>query len=57
MRSLERLGSLVGLLIVALLAARFDLLIAMGVIGVAGAAAAVLYLVFHPQFAKSKAHV
>ncbi len=46
MRTLERLGSLVGLLVVAVLAARFGLGTAMASIGVAGAIAGSLYLVF-----------
>jgi MFS family permease len=54
MRSLERLGSLVGLLFVALLAARFDLLIAMGAIGVVVAIAAVLFLISHPLLGRRR---
>jgi MFS family permease len=48
MRSLERLGSLAGLLFVAILAARFDLPVAIGAIGVAGAVAGLIYLVVRP---------
>ncbi len=48
MRSLERLGSLAGLLFAAMLAARFDLTVAIGAIGVAGAVAGLIYLVARP---------
>jgi hypothetical protein len=48
MRSLERLGSIVGLLFVALLVARFDLLAAMGTIGLLVAVAGATYLFSHP---------
>jgi MFS family permease len=45
MRSLERIGSLAGLLVVAVLAARFDLNVAVGAIGVAAAVAGLVFLV------------
>lgn len=45
MRSLERIGSLAGLLVVAVLAARFDLNVAVGTIGVVAAAAGLVFLV------------
>lgn len=43
-RTLERLGSLVGLLVVAVLAAQFDLSVAIGAIGVLSAVGALAYL-------------
>jgi predicted MFS family arabinose efflux permease len=48
MRSVERLGSVAGLLVVAILAAWFDLAVVIGAIGVAGAVAGVVYLVARP---------
>lgn len=48
MRSIERLGSLAGLLIVAILAAWFNLALAVGAIGVASAAAGLVYLMAGP---------
>jgi MFS family permease len=56
MRSLERLGSLVGLLFVALLAARFDLPVAMGVIGLVVALAGLAFLLSHPVLERRSAH-
>lgn len=56
MRSLERLGSLVGLLFVALLAARFDLLTAMAAIGLLVAVAGGAYLLSHPLLVRRSAH-
>ncbi len=44
MRTLERLGALVGLLVAAVVAARWDLLVAMAAIGVATGVAGVAYL-------------
>jgi len=46
MRTLERLGSLAGLLVAALVAARFDLLVAMAVVGIAAAVAGCAYLAY-----------
>jgi predicted MFS family arabinose efflux permease len=51
MRSLERMGSLAGLLVVAVLAARFGLNTAMGAIGVAAAVAGLMFLLAGPFFA------
>jgi predicted MFS family arabinose efflux permease len=45
MRSLERIGSLAGLLMVAVLAARLDLNVAVGAIGVVSAVAGLVFLV------------
>lgn len=49
MRSIERLGGLVGLLVVAILAAWFDLRVATGAIGLAGVVAGLVYLVARPR--------
>jgi len=49
MRGLERLGSLAGLLVVAVLAAQFGLNAAMGAIGVFATVAAVIFLVASPR--------
>jgi MFS family permease len=58
MRSLERIGSLAGLLVVAVLAARFDLNVAVGTIGVVAAAAGLVFLVAGRISApKSRVHV
>jgi predicted MFS family arabinose efflux permease len=56
MRSLERLGSIVGLLFVALLVARFDLLVAMGTIGLLVAVAGATYLFSHPALERHAAN-
>jgi len=53
MRTLERLGSLVGLLFVALLAARFDLLVAMGIVGIVVGIAGGAYLAFQASQTRS----
>jgi hypothetical protein len=49
MRGLERLGSLAGLLVVAVLAAQFGLNAAMGAIGVFATVAAVIFLMASPR--------
>lgn len=50
MRSLERVGSLIGLLVVSLLAARYDLNVAIGAVGAAAATASLIFL-FARRFA------
>ncbi len=53
MRSLERLGSLVGLLLVAVLAAQFDLTFAIAAIGVTSATTGVAYLALRRSASRS----
>jgi hypothetical protein len=53
MRSLERLGSLVGLLLVAVLAAQFDLTFAIAAIGVTSAATGIAYLALRRSASRS----
>ena len=53
MRSLERLGSLVGLLLVAVLAAQFDLTFAIGAIGATSATTGIAYLALRRSASRS----
>jgi predicted MFS family arabinose efflux permease len=53
MRSLERLGSLVGLLLVAVLAAQYDLTFAIAAIGVTSAATGIAYLALRRSASRS----
>jgi len=53
MRTLERLGSLVGLLLVAVLVAQFDLAFAIAAIGVTGATAGFAYLALRRSVTRS----
>lgn len=55
-RTLERLGSLVGLLVVAALVAWFDLSVAIGAIGIVSAIAGLAYLVLRVRVSKELAH-
>jgi MFS family permease len=57
MRSLERLGSLIGLLAVGLLAARFGLVVAIGAIGVGTAGAAIVFLFARPFLTPSSSRI
>jgi predicted MFS family arabinose efflux permease len=52
-RTLERLGSLVGLLVVAVLVARFDFNVALAAIGIVSLAAGVAYLALWPSLSRS----
>jgi MFS family permease len=52
-RTLERLGSLVGLLVVAILVARFDLSVAIATIGILSLVAGLAYLALRPSLSRS----